>query len=130
MGRMGIGERGVWPLLASASSVRTSSTKRLDLEPGVRVCVCVRGDVLGLAQSMLVMCIVPVIVVQSLADSRAMAGSYVRKEKHTQASINSFHKRFHTHTHTHKPICDATNRRYQWPEHTAIIPSHLQLPPH
>lgn len=129
MGRMGIGERGVWPLLASASSVRTSSTKRLDLEPGVRVCVCVRGDVLGLAQSMLVMCIVPVIVVQSLADSRAMAGSCVRKEKSMQANIKQFSQTV-PHTHTHKPICDATNRRYQWPEHTAIIPSHLQLPPH
>ena len=32
VGMMGIGDRGVWPLLAS-DSVRTSSTSRLDLEP-------------------------------------------------------------------------------------------------
>jgi len=64
----------------------------------------VGGDVLGLAQLVLVMCIVPVIVVQSLADSRAMAGSCLRREKSMQASINSFHKQFHTHTHTNQSV--------------------------
>ena len=34
---MPMGERGVCPLLVSVSSIRASSTSRLDLEPGVCV---------------------------------------------------------------------------------------------
>ena len=35
VGMMGIGDMGVWPLLACGSnSVTTTSTSRLDLEPG------------------------------------------------------------------------------------------------